>query len=164
MSYEPTVWVDGDHVTSAKLNKLEQGVNSMSYTPTVWNAGDVVTAEKLNKLEQGVAEGGGGGGGDFSIAEVTFVNTASTGSYTVGCVVFTDETGFNIEAISVRGNSSDTVPVPIYKSVPFVLDFTNFRDVDENVMPTVSGSIEMGASGFSISGDGTITLKGVEEQ
>lgn len=59
MSYEPTVWVDGDHVTSAKLNKLEQGVNSMSYTPTVWNAGDVVTAEKLNKLEQGVAEGGG---------------------------------------------------------------------------------------------------------
>ena len=61
MSYEPTVWQDGDHVTSAKLNKLEQGVNSMSYTPTVWNAGDVVTAEKLNKLEQGVAEGGGGG-------------------------------------------------------------------------------------------------------
>jgi hypothetical protein len=61
MSYEPTVWADGDHVTSAKLNKLEQGVNSMSYTPTVWNAGDVVTAEKLNKLEQGVAEGGGGG-------------------------------------------------------------------------------------------------------
>lgn len=64
MSYEPTVWVDGDHVTSAKLNKLEQGVNSMSYTPTVWNAGDVVTAEKLNKLEQGVAEGGGGGSFD----------------------------------------------------------------------------------------------------
>ena len=75
MSYEPTVWVDGDHVTSAKLNKLEQGVNSMSYTPTVWNAGDVVTAEKLNKLEQGVAEGGGGGGGDFNTAEVTLVKT-----------------------------------------------------------------------------------------
>lgn len=75
MSYEPTVWVDGDHVTSAKLNKLEQGVNSMSYTPTVWNAGDVVTAEKLNKLEQGVAEGGGGGGGldypTFTVDEET---------------------------------------------------------------------------------------------
>lgn len=26
MSYEPTVWKDGDLVTSAKLNKLEQGV------------------------------------------------------------------------------------------------------------------------------------------
>lgn len=70
MSYEPTVWVDGDHVTSAKLNKLEQGVNSMSYTPTMWNAGDVVTAEKLNKLEQGVAEGGGGGGGEYPTVTV----------------------------------------------------------------------------------------------
>lgn len=70
MSYEPTVWVDGDHVTSAKLNKLEQGVNSMSYVPTVWSAGDVVTAEKLNKLEQGVASSGGGDDG-FTTAEVT---------------------------------------------------------------------------------------------
>lgn len=26
MSYEPTTWKDGDLVTSAKLNKLEQGV------------------------------------------------------------------------------------------------------------------------------------------
>ena len=28
MSYEPTVWKDGDLVTSAKLNKLEQGVTN----------------------------------------------------------------------------------------------------------------------------------------
>lgn len=28
MNYEPTVWKDGDLVTSAKLNKLEQGVAS----------------------------------------------------------------------------------------------------------------------------------------
>lgn len=76
MSYEPTVWVDGDHVTSAKLNKLEQGVNSMSYTPTVWNAGDVVTAEKLNKLEQGVADSGGGG------ATIPTVTTSNDGTYT----------------------------------------------------------------------------------
>ena len=26
MSYEPTVWKDGDLVTSAKLNKMEQGI------------------------------------------------------------------------------------------------------------------------------------------
>lgn len=30
MSYEPTVWKDGDLVTSAKLNKLEQGVTAAS--------------------------------------------------------------------------------------------------------------------------------------
>lgn len=29
----------------------------MSYEPTVWNNGDIITAEKLNKLENGVANG-----------------------------------------------------------------------------------------------------------
>lgn len=31
----------------------------MSYTPTEWKTGDVVTSAKLNKLEQGVADAGG---------------------------------------------------------------------------------------------------------
>lgn len=31
----------------------------MSYEPTNWKTGDVVTSAKLNKLEQGVASGGG---------------------------------------------------------------------------------------------------------
>ncbi len=30
MSYEPTFWKDGDTVTSAKLNKIEQGIASSS--------------------------------------------------------------------------------------------------------------------------------------
>ena len=30
----------------------------MAYEPTNWQAGDVVTSAKLNKLEQGVANGG----------------------------------------------------------------------------------------------------------
>lgn len=33
----------------------------MSYEPTNWKSGDVVTSAKLNKLEQGVAAAGGGG-------------------------------------------------------------------------------------------------------
>lgn len=31
----------------------------MSYEPTTWKDGDLVTSAKLNKLEQGVANGGG---------------------------------------------------------------------------------------------------------
>ena len=31
----------------------------MSYEPTNWTAGDTITSAKLNKLEQGVANGGG---------------------------------------------------------------------------------------------------------
>lgn len=32
----------------------------MAYEPTEWKSGDVVTSAKLNKLEQGVANAGGG--------------------------------------------------------------------------------------------------------
>lgn len=31
----------------------------MAYEPTVWQAGDTITSARLNKLEQGVANGGG---------------------------------------------------------------------------------------------------------
>lgn len=33
----------------------------MSYEPTIWKDGDLVTSAKLNKIEQGIAEGGNGG-------------------------------------------------------------------------------------------------------
>ena len=32
----------------------------MSYTPTQWKDGDLVTSAKLNKMEQGIASGSGG--------------------------------------------------------------------------------------------------------
>ena len=42
MSYEPTVWKAGDTVTSAKLNKMEQGIASSSS-----NSGGVLIVEKV---------------------------------------------------------------------------------------------------------------------
>ena len=33
----------------------------MSYEPTNWKSGDTVTSAKLNKMEQGIANAGGGG-------------------------------------------------------------------------------------------------------
>jgi len=30
----------------------------MAYEPTTWKSGDVVTSAKLNKIEQGIASGG----------------------------------------------------------------------------------------------------------
>lgn len=32
----------------------------MAYTPTEWQSGDIVTSAKLNKIEQGIAGAGGG--------------------------------------------------------------------------------------------------------
>ena len=34
----------------------------MSYTPNTWANGDVITSAKLNNIEQGIANAGGGGG------------------------------------------------------------------------------------------------------
>jgi len=39
----------------------------MSYEPTNWKSGDTITSAKLNKIEQGIASGGGGGGGALLI-------------------------------------------------------------------------------------------------
>lgn len=130
MSYEPTVWVDGDHVTSAKLNKLEQGVNSMSYTPTVWNAGDVVTAEKLNKLEQGVAEGGGGG--------ATFPTFTASGGH-ASCDMTFAEINANYQASDMGqwGIAVFVHPVHGKKWVGITLvsgfSLDNYEDVPETV-------------------------------
>lgn len=35
MSYTPTVWANGDTITAAKLNKIEQGIGNIGQTPIV---------------------------------------------------------------------------------------------------------------------------------
>ena len=147
MSYTPTVWQDGDHVTAVKLNKLEQGVDSMSYTPTVWTAGDVVTAEKLNKLEQGVADSGGGGG-DLSTAQVTIIGTATGGNYCSAIAVIPD---YNIEgSMPFLSNLPSPISVVLYKGKAYYQP--------DNVQ-SVSGNIEYDSDlqMYVITGDCTIT-------
>lgn len=44
----------------------------MAYDPTVWKSGDTITSAKLNKLENGLAEASGGGtGGGVSVLTAT---------------------------------------------------------------------------------------------
>ena len=55
MSYEPNVWKDGDLVTSAKLNKMEQGIvnatSSGATSPTA-NLVAIMTSDTLDKTWQ----------------------------------------------------------------------------------------------------------------
>lgn len=46
MSYEPTVWKDGDLVTSAKLNKIEQGIASHDMVEAIVKDGNPPTFNK----------------------------------------------------------------------------------------------------------------------
>lgn len=56
----------------------------MSYTPTEWKAGDTVTSAKLNKLEQGVASSGGGSL-VVPVFTLTLTPGKSEGQYDVTC-------------------------------------------------------------------------------
>lgn len=47
----------------------------MSYSPTTWESGDVISSAKLNKIEQGIANAGGGGGSNVVVVGVEVVNT-----------------------------------------------------------------------------------------
>ena len=155
MSYTPTVWQDGDHVTAVKLNKLEQGVDSMSYTPTVWSAGDVVTAEKLNKLEQGVADSGGGGG-DLTTATVTFINNSGISFPINGC--FAIETGGDEPYVS---SSFEYLVKDVEESTATIIIFKGEADLyavgDYSI--STSGDIEdVGDGYYVVTGDCTITF------
>lgn len=55
----------------------------MSYTPNVWANGDVVTSAKLNAMEQGIAAASGGGGGVL-VVNATVSGSTGTLNKTAG--------------------------------------------------------------------------------
>ena len=73
----------------------------MAYEPTVWKANDVITSAKLNKLEQGVAGGGLvkiGVTASTNEMEVTVYTLQKTAQEILdyidaGCVPYMDESG-----------------------------------------------------------------------
>lgn len=51
MSYEPTVWSEGDFITADKLNKMEQGIKNEQVGPQgAAGAGLTGTATKITTL------------------------------------------------------------------------------------------------------------------
>lgn len=164
MAYTPKTWECGENITSERLNKLEEGVADImsGYVPTEWQCGDVITAERLNKLEQAVAEAseGGGGSSDFSTAQVTFINAdMNTQAYSAKVSVIKDN---GIEAVSEQVLTPVTVTVPLYKGVN-ILPISCVTNNNQSYMPTADGSIvfDIGRGGFVVTGDGSITAKGI---
>lgn len=50
----------------------------MSYTPTSWQNGDVITSAKLNKIENGIANAGGGTGILFATVDLSTASLDKT--------------------------------------------------------------------------------------
>lgn len=118
------------------------------------------TVPQLIDLIATVAPSGGGGSSDWTSAEVTFVNSDTTTVYVVNtCTLY--EENFIIAGGAVV-STSITATIPLYKGKGY-LDFSAFSSIDNGTMPTVSGdiSIDIEDSTFVITGNGTITCKGI---
>lgn len=147
-----------EHNDIVIMGALQSALNSEDNG--MFERNDIVTTYKMNEA---IAEGGGGGGSsDFSIAEVTFINSAEGGYYDVLLPYVTEG---RIEYGTGGATVSDepvTVLVPLYQGVAGIgLDM--FENIDDQVTPVVTGDITFDPETFYyvVMGDGTITLAGV---
>lgn len=111
-----------------------------------------------NKVE--IGQSGGGGSSDFSTAEVTFINAdTNTQAYNVNVSAIKDN---GIEPVREQVIVSVTVTVPLYKGVN-ILPIGCVRDNAQSYRPTTDGSIvfDIERGGFVVTGDGSITAKGL---
>lgn len=104
---------------------------------------------------------GGSGGGDFKLAEVTFLNSASGKYYSLLITLYDPE----LQAIyrppvnDVGDGATVYLPIPT-NGAGYVLTPYDFDLVDWSATAVVTGAITEEEGVFYVKGDGTITLKG----
>ncbi len=101
---------------------------------------------------------GGGGSSDFSIAHVTFINTAQNGRYyTVRCHHIIGEY-MEFRAEDITTIAPRTLDVVLYKGEQYIEAW----DWDTSVAPVITGDITYDSEeeAFIITGDGSISLVG----
>lgn len=116
----------------------------------------------LQIIDQG---GGGGGGGDVTFATIKFINVdTSTMYYVNGLTGIVDIGQFEIISgipeVDVQDESE--VIVPLYKG-KYAIGGGSFENTDSSIMPQVTGgvTIDFDNGMFVVTGDGTITCKGM---
>ena len=99
--------------------------------------------------------GGGGGDGDFSTAEVTFINNSTAAGIQVICATAYDgeEGSASSTGLYAEVGDSDTQNVILYKGL--AIGFATYEGIIDF---SVTGDIELeGFDHFKITGSGTIT-------
>lgn len=116
-------------------------------------------------LLQIINNGGGGGGGDVTWAKVKFINADTNTAYYVTNLTGIVDTG-SLEILS-GGVSSEVqdeseVTVPLYNG-KYGIHANSLQSIDQSFFPQVTGGVtlDMESGFFVVTGDGTITCKGV---
>lgn len=108
---------------------------------------DIAVAKKLS------GSGGGGGGGDLSTAEVKFI--VSEGGVRTN-FAFIDPEYNDIEILTPSLDVGEvTYTLPLYKNGQYI----NIA-IASGTTPTLTGDITYDGNGFSITGNGTISVVG----
>lgn len=105
----------------------------MAYEPTNWKAGDTVTSAKLNKLEQGVASAGDGGVLIVSVDETMTLDKTwkeihdALANGTIVVFSDSDETGVNLNIVNEASVEEETYHIYVLGSetLSFITDSEN---------------------------------------
>lgn len=120
MAYEPTNWAKGDVITSAKLNKLEQGVAGqiLFATQEVQSSG---YGAVLDKTWQEIhdadirfvvmrSETGGNGMSNFHYVSLVTATYQYDNTYIVECLMNTIHSSASYQPLTFYANSPDDYP------------------------------------------------------
>lgn len=116
-------------------------------------------------LTEYVNGGGGGGGGDVTWAKVKFINVDTSTMYFVNGLTGIVDTGY-FETISIMPDvevqDETEVAVPLYKG-KYGIHQNSFEGIDTSFFPQVTGGVtlDMQSGSVLVTGDGTITFKGM---
>lgn len=105
-------------------------------------------------------ENGAGGGGGYKVFEVTFMAVDYSYIFSAPCLGVAPN---GATVLSINGEVGVDVPLT-FQLISFS-DVVNINandfHVDLTYMPVCTGGVELTAEGFKVTGDGTITCKGI---
>lgn len=136
---------------------IQDVINYINETPN--NTNPAVLKGMVEAIVESSESGGGdGGSSDFSIAHVTFINTAQNGRYySVRCPHIIEEyMEYRTEDITLIAPS--VLDVVLYKGEQYIVTM----DWDTSIAPVITGDITYDSEeeAFIIAGDGSISLVG----
>ena len=137
---------------------IQDVINYVNETPN--NTNPAVLKGMVEAIVEDSESGeSGGGSSDFSIAHITFINTAQNSRYyTVKCPnIFEGYMEFHEENVTTI--APRTIDVILYKGEQYVEAW----EWDTSIAPVIVGDITYNSEneGFIITGDGSISLVGI---
>ena len=139
---------------------IQDVINYINETPN--NTNPAV----LRGMVEAIVESSESGGGDVTWAKVKFINADTSTMYEVSNLIEIVDTG-NFEIIAgmppVEVQDESEVTVPLYKGKYAIKINSSLHNVDVSFFPQVTGGVTTDFENgmFVVTGDGTITCKGI---